>query len=225
MGRTTFDKVVHVLESNPIFQSTGRKPQRPVRHQLGCFLMRYGRRGSDTLDAAEKMGIGLGTVFLYCRRVTRALREIGLLVVSWGDAARRQATADAVFAKSGLPDCIGMLDGSLIRLTEAPANSGALFYCRKKFPAINIQAVVDELCRFINFEMGWPGSVPDVSLWKQSWVWRHRQELFDGEQYVFADKGSMFHSHLTVHLLIPFLQAIHRHPIFCGHSPSPRSLQ
>ncbi|KAG1859739.1 hypothetical protein F4604DRAFT_1930457 [Suillus subluteus] len=42
VGRATFDRLVQILEQNPIFESTGRKPQRPVRYQLACFLLRYG---------------------------------------------------------------------------------------------------------------------------------------------------------------------------------------
>ncbi|KAG1872204.1 hypothetical protein F4604DRAFT_1955696 [Suillus subluteus] len=42
VGRATFDRLVQILEQNPIFESTGRKPQRPVRYQLTCFLLRYG---------------------------------------------------------------------------------------------------------------------------------------------------------------------------------------
>ncbi|KAG1725681.1 hypothetical protein EDD22DRAFT_853646 [Suillus occidentalis] len=137
VSRTTFDHLVRILEENPIFKSMGRKPQRPVRYQLACFLLRYGTRGGDSLQAAHKLGIGFGTVFLYCKRVVRALREIGMQVVTWGDETRQNEMTRRVLDQSGIPDCIGMLDGSLIRLTEMPDRNGLTFICRKKFPALS----------------------------------------------------------------------------------------
>jgi hypothetical protein len=137
VGRATFDRLVQILEQNPIFESSGRKPQRPVHYQLACFLIRYGTRGANPLQAAHKLGIGFGTVFLYCRRVVRVLREIGMQVIAWGNEDRRNETARRIMNRSGISDCVGMLDGSLIRLTEMPDRNGLTFICRKKYPAVS----------------------------------------------------------------------------------------
>ena len=109
MGRTTFERLVERLETLDIFESTGRKPQRPVRYQLGCFLIRFGMRGSDTLTTAQMMGIGHGTVHLYCDRVTWALRHFGLQWVQW---TQRGGTRAWVHARTGLTHCVGLLDAS-----------------------------------------------------------------------------------------------------------------
>ncbi|KAJ7182931.1 hypothetical protein C8R43DRAFT_941015 [Mycena crocata] len=71
IGRNMFDWLVATLSTNPIFMSRGRKPQRHAKYQLGCFLVRYGAIGSDALGTAQKLSIGFGSVFLYCRRTTR----------------------------------------------------------------------------------------------------------------------------------------------------------
>ncbi|KAA1479949.1 hypothetical protein DENSPDRAFT_742836, partial [Dentipellis sp. KUC8613] len=187
MGRDTFDQLVARLEECDVFVSTGRKPQRPVRYQLGCFLIRFGMRGTDALTVAQMMGIGFGTVFLYCNRVTYALRKLGQEYVTWGDEFRHQVTKEYVQLRTGIQGCIGMLDGTLIQLTEPPSLSAATYFCRKKFAAINVQAIVDHLRRFISFDLGWPGSVPDVSIWKQSHIWRNRGEYFQDGEFVLAD--------------------------------------
>ena len=137
MGRDSFDHLVSLLEQNAIFTSSGRKPQRPVRFQLGCFLLRYGVMGGDSLRVAQMMGIGAGTVFLYCRRVTCSLREIGLHVMNWGDEESRETIQQYIQEHSGLAHCLGMLDGALIHLSEVPAGSGSLFFCQKKYPAVS----------------------------------------------------------------------------------------
>lgn len=133
MGRQTFERLVSALEDCAIFRSTGRKPQRPVRYQLGCFLTRYGQPGTNAFTTAESMGIGVGSVYKYCERVTYALRQLGKEWVQWGD---RSATKAWVYSRTRLTGCIGMLDGTLIRLTEPPKFSGPAFWCRKKFPAV-----------------------------------------------------------------------------------------
>lgn len=136
MNRVTFDAIVELLQQDPIFQSKGRKPQRPVAFQFACFLMRFGSMGADARSAAHKMGIGFGTVFLYCRRVSKALRRLGIRYASWGGVERRERTAENIERDSGFPNCIGLIDGSLVQLSAEPNNSGGSFYCRKGFPAV-----------------------------------------------------------------------------------------
>ena len=43
-----------------------------------------------------------------------------------------------------------------------------------KFLQTNIQTVVDHSRRFISFDLGWPGSVPDIKIFKHSHLWSHR---------------------------------------------------
>lgn len=136
LSRTTFDRLVSVLEKNPIFTSSGTKPQRPVRFQLATFLLRYGSLGSGSLQAAHKMGIGFGTVFDYCGRVSTALMELGLKAVVWPDERRQQETSDYIERIFGYSGCIGVVDGTLIRLSAFPFIQGFAYYCRKKFPAV-----------------------------------------------------------------------------------------
>ena len=97
--------------------------------------MRYGQLGGDARTVFHSMGIGAGTVHLYCRRVTRALRELGLNVIIWGnDAAHAQSKEH--FGVNGFDQCIGIVDGSLIRLTSMPLLNGVSYLCRKKYPAV-----------------------------------------------------------------------------------------
>ena len=137
MNRNTFDKLVQLLEENLIFTSSGQKPQCAVRYQLATFIMWYGARGSDVLSMAKRMGIGLGTVFLYCRCVSHALWELGVKIIVWGGQDRKTATATYFIGISGLHDCVGIVDGSLIQLIEVPVEWGLAHFCRKKYPAVS----------------------------------------------------------------------------------------
>ncbi|KAF8835017.1 hypothetical protein BDN67DRAFT_873383, partial [Paxillus ammoniavirescens] len=166
---------------------TGKRLQHPVHYQLACFLMQYGMRGADSLSVAHKLGISFGSVFLYCRRVVRAIHMLGLEAVSWGDEERHAVVSDYIFDHYGLLKCVGILDGSLICLTQMPEKDGFSYICRKKYPAINVQAIVDHEKCFVSFKLGWPGSVTDVTMWKKLHVWQHRHQYFPQNTQVLAD--------------------------------------
>ncbi|KAI0643112.1 hypothetical protein C8Q79DRAFT_928866 [Trametes meyenii] len=133
VGRDTFDRLVELLAQNPIFTSTGRRPQRHVKYQLGTFLIRYASRGSDTLWVSQKLSIGFGTVFIYCRRVTRAIRQLRGRFLAWMTPQRKVVVSEHIQTQSGLKKCVGCGDGSLVPFMEQPAVIGPAFKSRKKF--------------------------------------------------------------------------------------------
>jgi len=66
---------------------------------------------------------------------------------------------------------IGALDGIAIRLAGPPASSiltPAEFYSRKRFFALNVQAICDGDTRFIYVATGAPGSMHDSAAWAQT---------------------------------------------------------
>jgi hypothetical protein len=83
------------------------------------------------------MGLGSGTVHLYCYRVIRALCELGLQVLTWGDDEQKELVATYIMDHYGFPNCVGILDDTLICLTEMPQIMGPTYLCRKKFPAVS----------------------------------------------------------------------------------------
>ncbi|KAJ7330889.1 hypothetical protein DFH08DRAFT_1084032, partial [Mycena albidolilacea] len=128
------------------------KPQQHVKYQLGCFLIRYGMVGSDTLGTAQKLSLGFGSVFNYCYRVRRAIRELRPQYLGWPTAERKHIIATSIEDVSGFPKCLGAGDGSLIFFLERPLQQGYHFMTRKK--QFNIQATCDNKKRFTSFEIG-----------------------------------------------------------------------
>ncbi|KAJ7668133.1 hypothetical protein B0H17DRAFT_903748, partial [Mycena rosella] len=174
IGRTTFDKFCDILGQNQIFTSRGRKPQRHVSWQLGAFLIRYGQLGSPAQDTSFKLGIGFGTVILYCRRVIRAIRELKKRYAPWFSKEHQLQTSAQIEAKIGFPDCVGSGDGSLIQTSQQPSWMGPAYLSRKGFFAYSIFAIIDSDLQFGAWDLGWPGSVTDAQVFKNSHFWRHR---------------------------------------------------
>lgn len=121
------------IKHNPIFQSTGRKPQRPVWYQLAAFLLRYGY--DPTLKTAEQSCMSEGSVYNYCDCVVQAFRDIRREHLAWPGPERR-SFLKAEMAEYGFPGCIGIVDGTLIRLMDKPSIDGEVYFCRKKFYAV-----------------------------------------------------------------------------------------
>ena len=57
---------------------------------------------------------------------------------------------------------------------------------------IVMQGIVDDLYRFLAYELGWPGSMADVTVWYASHIWRHCVDHFTGKEYVLGDKGNCY---------------------------------
>ncbi|KAJ3968953.1 hypothetical protein EV361DRAFT_870433 [Lentinula raphanica] len=124
IGRPMFEYLVEILATHPIFQSTGRKPQRHVKYQLAAFLIRYGSLGADVQGTALKLSIGYGSVVLYCRRTVRALRELKDKYVGFQSEPDQLFSMSEIEAKTGFKNCIGSGDGSLIQFAAKPADEG-----------------------------------------------------------------------------------------------------
>ena len=137
IARESFWHLHALIKEDPVFKSTGCKPQRPLAHQLAAFLVQMG--AETGIKSATSIGIAEGTVFLYCKRVTRAIRNICDHHLAWPGPARRQFLSSEM-GVHGFPGCISIGDGTYIRLAGKPQMKERPFayYCRKKFYAVNM---------------------------------------------------------------------------------------
>lgn len=135
MDRLSFDRVVQLLENHPltrqIFISTNRsKAQRPVYVQLLAFLGYNAFPDTNAIIVTFTLGLGHGTLALYRRRVSRALRSLSTEFVKWPDLEERAVLR----AKYGdmFEGMLGIVDGSLIEMAEIPRVDGAWYYSGRK---------------------------------------------------------------------------------------------
>lgn len=71
MTAQSFWHLHDLICDDPIFISTGRRPQRSVKYQLATFLCQMGAEAG--VKTAGVMSITEGSVFVYTRRVCRAI--------------------------------------------------------------------------------------------------------------------------------------------------------
>ena len=73
----------------------------------------------------------------YCKRVSWAFRKIRDNHLTWPGVTRCEFLSNEM-ESDGFPGCIGIGDGSFIRLVDKPLKDGWSYWSRKKFYAVSI---------------------------------------------------------------------------------------
>ncbi|KAF4141558.1 DDE superfamily endonuclease [Phytophthora infestans] len=100
---------------------------------------------------------------------------------------------------SWYPGVVGAVDGSLLQIDRPEDYEG--FYCRKGYPAINIQAIVSASNKFMSVEIR-PGSWSDSKCWKHSIIGRDACSFIPAGTHFIGDSGYA----LLPYLMVPFAE-------------------
>ena len=95
----------------------------------------------------------------------------------------------------GIPNCCLAIDGSLIIIKRRKDFEG--WYCRKGFPAFNLQAVVDHKKRFCSYSLR-SGSQNDKNLFNNSQFGRTIQTKLPNSCFIIGDAGYTLYNHLMI---------------------------
>ncbi|KAL3677261.1 hypothetical protein R1sor_027209 [Riccia sorocarpa] len=126
----------------------------------------------------------------YTSRVMIALESCMGQEIAWPDRQGRAAIADH-FAALGFPGCVGLVDGTLVKLSQRPRDDVETYFDRKSNYSLNVQVLCDQHKRVICFFAGMPGSCHDLTCLRRSGLWRRLDsaQLFDRGQYLLGDSG------------------------------------
>ncbi|KIM72617.1 hypothetical protein PILCRDRAFT_93387 [Piloderma croceum F 1598] len=152
-----------LLSANRDFHKTfqyGKKPQAHVKVPLGCFLVQYGRRASEVAPVAHDMDVGIGSVNNHTRQEC--------LVFHYASVVGMAAMCIRQRSHNYLGICI-IVNRNITQCTQG-----------------NIQATMDHEHHFTSYDMGWPGSVLDMKVWKQSHLWVHKHQYFKNGWYILG---------------------------------------
>jgi hypothetical protein len=82
----------------------------------------------------------------------------------WPNAEGRKLISNRVYEKNGVPDCVGLIDGTHLILSQRPTIDGETYFNRKKTYSFNVQLICDDERTNLWYQLGWPGSVYDSTL-------------------------------------------------------------
>ncbi len=185
MEQQQFNKLVQILHDT-IFQSKGNKPQAPVELQLAIFLRRLGSK-DEIFSICSRFGVSEGTVILYINHVIKAIKNKKSDFIQWPYGNNRIAVHKGFHAIGRFQNVIGAIDGTHFILGEAPSQDLTAYFTRKKRYAIQCQGIVDYRGIFINYIIGWPGSVHDVRVYFNSDFFLNKEKYIEEDDYVLGD--------------------------------------
>ncbi|CAB5364010.1 unnamed protein product [Rhizophagus irregularis] len=202
MNSINFQKLVSLLITHPIFQNNSNHSQAPVELQLAIFLRRIGSK-EDIFGLCSRFGIAEGTVYLYCKRVMIAIFSLKKTLVKWPTGEAKQNIHKGFKNIGEMEDVIGAIDGSHIVLANAPLRQSETYWNRKKRYSIQLHGIVDYRGMFIDYEIGWPGSVHDAKVYKNSYFYRNVSKIIKGEEYLLGDSAYP----ISTFLIKPFVNS------------------
>ena len=179
MGRGTVEQLCGQLHNTGNFDvQVGGRPAIPVMKQTLVFLWYMGSQ--DTLiQIADRFGITEFSVLEIRKRVSRSLIRLKEAFIRWPTGQARQETIQ----QFSFPTTLGALDGTHIRI-QAPAENPETYINRKGFHSIVLQAVCKHDMVFTNCYAGWPGSVHDARVLRNSDLWDNGLQLCNGAHIV-----------------------------------------
>ncbi|KAL1420563.1 hypothetical protein MTO96_004517 [Rhipicephalus appendiculatus] len=188
LSRETFETLVGRFKSSSFFpRPRGGRPQIAVEKTCLIALSYLGTQNSmyriaDTFDVSES------SVSLCLKRVLDFLFSISEEVIVWPSDQERANIKAGFAARSdgkGPRNTVGCVDGCHIEIPHQKESS-ASYYNRKKFPSIILQGICDANCRFTDIFIGYPGSVHDARVLKESPFYR-AAELKCAGDYLLGD--------------------------------------
>ncbi|POM59946.1 hypothetical protein PHPALM_31255 [Phytophthora palmivora] len=91
--------------------------------------------------------------------------------------------------RGGIPLVCAAVDGTLVELARFEDFYG--WYCRKGFPDVNVQAIVDHRLRFLSFDLR-PGSWSDKTIWLASDFGQLIDLYLPAGEFIVRDAGYVF---------------------------------
>ncbi|KAK4320674.1 hypothetical protein Pmani_008507 [Petrolisthes manimaculis] len=151
-------------------------------------------------SVADRFNLSKGTLHATFFEVCEALKLVRPQIIYWPNRNEQARIVEGFLNRTGFPGVVGCIDGSYIPI-PGPSEHRADYICRKGFPCIQLQAVCDHHLRFMDILTGWPGSVHDARVFRNSPL---KQVLENGRvEEEFHLLGDSAYS-LTTYMMVPF---------------------
>jgi hypothetical protein len=206
MNKESFVQLFLLIHEHPVFHTEHRKPQTAVWIQLMVVLQRLGCNGNaNSLGARSRYaGVGSGTVAKFTDRVFTAILAMKDQVIYWPNEEERRDISARMGFKHGLPGCVGILDGTPVNFSQRPAIDGETFFNRKSRYCYNVQLICDDMKRIRFYQIGWPGSVYDSTVFGHSSIALNPEQYFSLNEFLIADSGYALTEYCCVPYRLPY---------------------
>ncbi|XP_039302174.1 putative nuclease HARBI1 [Solenopsis invicta] len=167
------------LTISPIFTSlqehAGYAPISPEKHIL-CYLWFLGHESAGYRDVADRFNITISTLYTLLTRVTNFLMQFAPHIIRFPTLQEKEETKAYFLGKKQFPRIIGAVDGAHIRI-DKPTQDKDSYINRKQYFSIHMQGVVNHKLKFLDVFIGYPGSVHDARVFRESHLYECLQDI------------------------------------------------
>lgn len=175
----------------------GQFGQIPAIDQVLIFMWYAGHQTSSFRDVADRFNITISTLHRIIERLTYFLSNLSPHIIKWPNEDEKRES-EVAFKENGFPMAIGAIDGCHIKI-DKPENDLDSYINRKSYYSIHMQVVCDHKRKIIDFFAGYPGSVHDSRVFRNSPLCNSLQAKC-GSYFLLGDSGYS----LQKNLMTPF---------------------
>lgn len=167
MKRESFDLLLNVIRNRLTRQNTVLRNCLTPEKVLACGLLRLAH-GNSYETIGPVLNVGRTTAIEACQDVVEALYELRNEYIKFPTTVAETMRCIETFTdKSRLPNIVGAIDGTHIKIIS-PRDSAVDYFSRNQQHDFIIQAVADGKGLFLDFAAGYPGSLHDARVYRNS---------------------------------------------------------
>ncbi|XP_071651213.1 uncharacterized protein [Temnothorax longispinosus] len=185
LSRAVAYELINQFEVSDIFieisNHAGNLKITAEKHIL-CYLWFVGHESASYRDVADRFGVTISCFHTIITRVTQFIMTLAPNVIRYPTAVEKEESATYFLQEKGFPGVIGAIDGSHIRI-DKPMEDPDFYINRKSYFSIHMQGTVNHKIKFIDVFIGYPGSVHDARVLKNSTIYADLRQLC-GDNYI-----------------------------------------
>ncbi|KAI4467766.1 hypothetical protein MML48_2g00003172 [Holotrichia oblita] len=191
MNRSTFEQLLPLISLSISTTHIGR-PSIAIEKQLLSVLWILATPDSYR-SVGERFNLSKSSLSENFVRIINALNKIAKTVICWPREEEMETTINAFRNIAGMDNVVGAIDGTFIPI-KAPHNDPEVYKTRKLIYAITLQAVCNASLKFTDCFVGYPGSVSDTRIFRNSGLYKEillneRKYFPDCRMYIIGDKA------------------------------------
>ena len=175
LDRQTFDLLLDKLRPHITRQNTRMRRCIAPEKVLAIGLHRMGH-GSSYVAIGPNFNVGRSTVLEAMEDVVDGLLELKDTVIKFPSTEAEIVQSRETFQLwSALPNVVGAIDGTHIKIKK-PVENGPDYFSRYQDHDIVVQGIVDGNNVFLDVEAGYPGSMHDARVLRNSNIYTRAEQ-------------------------------------------------
>ncbi|XP_060560834.1 putative nuclease HARBI1 [Ruditapes philippinarum] len=151
-------------------------------------------------SVADRFGMSKGSLHLIVISTCHSISELMEEYICFPSTRREmEAIADGFRQRSGMPGVVGAIDGTHVSVPAPRSVHRAAFINRKGQSSMVVQLICDSTLRLLDVYTGWPGSVHDARVYRNSPV-SHKIDDLPDEFHLLGDSAYP----ISKGMLVPF---------------------